>query len=94
MRAMLVELLLLGEEKPQVVAFGLEEECGYFAPAFRFPNEGVDPFIPARTASFTEIGDMDVTQRLRDETTAAYVQVRTIRSMLDDIICEVEKAGR
>lgn len=94
MRSMLVELLLLGEDRPQVVAFGLDEECGYYAPAFRFPNEEADPFIPARTASLTEIGDVDVTQRLRDETTAAYAQVSTIRSMLDDIISETEKAGR
>ena len=76
------------------MAFGLEEECGYYAPAFWFPNEEADLFIPARTASLTEIEDVDVTQRLRDETTAAYAQFSTIRSMLGDIICEAEKVGR
>ena len=35
MHAMFAELLLLGEDRPQVLAFGLEEEEGYFAPALR-----------------------------------------------------------
>lgn len=91
MRSILAELLLLGEESPQVAAFGLEEEVGYYAPAFRLPTDGADPFVPARTASFTEIGDVDVPQRLREEAAAAHAQVDTVRSMLRDIIQEAER---
>ncbi|MBO9628196.1 MAG: hypothetical protein J7516_02040 [Shinella sp.] len=46
MQAMFLDLLQLGEDRPQVLAFGLEEE-GYFAPALRRPTDGPDPFIPA-----------------------------------------------
>lgn len=94
MQAMLVELLLLGEDRPQVLAFGLEEEEGYFAPALRFPSEGPDPFIAARTASFTEIGTGDLDARLRQETAAAHRQVETVRSMLGDIATEAERTEK
>lgn len=91
MQAMFVELLLLGENHPQVSAFGLEEEEGYFAPALRRPSDGPDPFIPARTASFTERGAGDLEMRLQQEAAAAYRQVETIRAMLDDIATEAER---
>jgi sugar phosphate isomerase/epimerase len=94
MRAMLVELLLLGDDKPQVLAFGLEEEEDYFAPALRWPGQGPDPFIAARTESFTEIGSSNLEQRLKQEAAAAAEQVRTIRSMLDDISTEARRHGR
>lgn len=88
---MLTELLLLGEERPQVLAFGLEEEEGYFAPALRFPSEEADPFIPARSASFTDIGPGDLTARLRQEADAADRQVETVRAVLEDIATEAER---
>lgn len=91
MQAMFVDLLLLGEDRPQVLAFGLEEEEGYFAPALRRPSDGPDPFIPARTASFTDLGQGDLAVRLRREATAAHRQVQTIRTMLDDIAQEAER---
>lgn len=91
MLAMLVELLLLGCDKPQVLAFGLEEEEGYFAPALRFADEARDPFIPARTASFTTIGAGDQEARLRQEVAAAHRQVETVRSLLQKIITQAEK---
>lgn len=91
MQAMFVDLLLLGEDRPQVLAFGLEEEEGYFAPALRRPSDGPDPFIPARTASFTDLGPSDLTVRLSRETAAAHRQVETIRTMLDDIAREAER---
>ncbi|GAA4117575.1 sugar phosphate isomerase/epimerase [Aminobacter aganoensis] len=91
MHAMLVELLLLGEDRPQVLAFGLEEEEGYFAPALRFAAEGSDPFIPARSASFTELGTDDLPARLRQEAQAARRQVETVRAMLDEIAAEAER---
>ncbi|WP_429126920.1 TIM barrel protein [Ensifer sp. 4252] len=89
--AMFVELLLLGEDRPQVLAFGLEEEEGYFAPALRFPSEEADPFIPARSASFTNIGSGDLAVRLRQEVAAAHRQVETVRGMLNEIAAEAER---
>lgn len=94
MRAMLVDLLLLGMDRPQVVAFGLEEEEGYFAPALRFAAEELDPFIAARPASFTDIGTGDPATRLEQEAAAARRQVETIRAMLDEIATEAERTKR
>lgn len=91
MLAMLVELLLLGGDRPQVLAFGLEEEEGYFAPALRFASEAGDPFIPARSPSFTTIGTGNQETRLRQEIAAAHRQVETIRSLLQKIITQAEK---
>ncbi|KAB2884746.1 MAG: TIM barrel protein [Albidovulum sp.] len=85
MRALLVELLLLGADAPRIRAFGLEEEEDYFAPALRFPDEVSDPFIPARSASFTDPGDGDLTYRLRREQVAAERQLVVVRGMLDEI---------
>jgi sugar phosphate isomerase/epimerase len=86
-----VDLLLLGDDRPQVLAFGLEEEEGYFAAALRRPSDEPDPFIPARTASFTNLGPGDLTASLSREAAAAHRQVETIRTMLDDI---AQEAGR
>lgn len=91
MQAMFVDLLLLGQDRPQVLAFGLEEEEGYFAPALRRPSDGPDPFIPARTASFTDIGPGNIEVRLSREAAAARRQVETIRTMLEDIAHEAER---
>jgi sugar phosphate isomerase/epimerase len=85
MRALLVELLLLGADAPQIRAFGLEEEEDYFAPALRFPDEPSDPYISARSASFTDPGDGDLTNRLRREQEAAERQLAVVRGMLDEI---------
>ena len=91
MLAMLVELLLLGGDKPQVLALGLEEEEGYFAPALRFASEARDPFIPARSPSFTMIGTGDQEARLRQEATAARRQVDIVRILLQRITTQAEK---
>ena len=52
---MLFELLMLGEDEPQVIALALEQENLYYAPAFRHAGEGEDPFIPYRDLSTTGI---------------------------------------
>jgi len=52
---MLFELLMLGEDEPQVIALALEQENLYYAPAFRHAGEGADPFIPYRDLSTTGI---------------------------------------
>ncbi|MET2828916.1 sugar phosphate isomerase/epimerase family protein [Mesorhizobium shangrilense] len=94
MHAMLVELLLLGQDEAQVLAFGLEEEEGYFAPALRWPGQGPDPFIAARTPSFTEIGSSNLHERLKQEAAAAAAQVRTIKSMLHEIAAEARRRNQ
>lgn len=91
MQAMFVDLLLLGEEQPQVLAFGLEEEEGYFAPALRFAAEESDPFIPSRSASFTDLGTYELAPRLQQEADDAHRQVETVRVMLDEIVTEAER---
>ena len=91
LEAMFLHLLLLGDDRPQVLAFGLEEEEGYFAPALRFPSDGPDPFIPARLASFTEVGSGDLEARLRQEAAAARRQVETVRTLLREIATEAER---
>ncbi|NRA85999.1 MAG: hypothetical protein HRU28_01115, partial [Rhizobiales bacterium] len=75
-------LLLLGKETPQVTAFALEEEVGYEAPAMRFPDEPSDPFIPFRTASFTQIDMSNLAESLEREQMDAINQVKTVRNYL------------
>ncbi|MFE7329605.1 sugar phosphate isomerase/epimerase family protein [Streptomyces sp. NPDC057565] len=50
---MLFDLLMLGDDEPQVITFALEQENLYYAPAFRHHSEGDDPFIPYRELSTT-----------------------------------------
>ncbi|MFV0408672.1 MAG: sugar phosphate isomerase/epimerase family protein [Paracoccus sp. (in: a-proteobacteria)] len=52
---MLFELLMLGDAFPQVIAFALEQENHYAAPAFRQSDEEADPFIPYRDMSDTDL---------------------------------------
>ncbi|MEI2301996.1 sugar phosphate isomerase/epimerase family protein [Ensifer sp. MJa1] len=91
LHAMFVDLLLLGQDRPQVLSFGLEEEEGYFAPALRFPSEEPDPFIAARSASYTDIGTVDLGARLRQEAIAAHRQLEFVRALLDEIVTEAER---
>lgn len=91
MRALMTALLLLGDERAQVTAFGLEEEDGYFAPALRFPGGDPDPFIAARPPSVTDPGPGDLQRRLTREAGAARAQVATVRAMLRDIATEAGK---
>lgn len=83
--AMLVELLLLGQDAPQVTAFALEEEEDYLAPAFRFPDEGPNPVIPPRGPSETDPGAEPLPQRLARERAAALAQLTHIRDLLRQI---------
>lgn len=93
--AMLTELLLLGAGTPQVLAFGLEEEEGYYAPALRRPDDGPDPFIAARSESFTDPGPGELSARLSRERAAARAQIATVRTMLEEIARAAEAtAGR
>lgn len=50
---LLYELLMLGDQEPQVICFALEQEVDYYAPPFRRRAEGPDPVISYREPSDT-----------------------------------------
>jgi sugar phosphate isomerase/epimerase len=82
---MLYELLMLGETSPQVVAFCLEQENHYYAPAFRYDNEDADPFIPYRDMSQTDVPTgMSMEQVMRDEERWAVDQITYVRRLLQE----------
>ena len=80
---LLLELLLLGDEEAQVVAYGLEEEVGFYAPPLRVADEPDDPEIPHREASLTEVdADADIDQILAKERQDALDQLNHITNLL------------
>ncbi|MGL4860316.1 MAG: sugar phosphate isomerase/epimerase family protein [Enterobacteriaceae bacterium] len=80
---MLFELLMLGEQQPQVIAFILEQENHYYAPMFRSQNEADDPFIPYRTMSETGLPEGFTMARMLDEEPQwAINQIRYVRHLL------------
>ena len=83
---MLLELLLLGDKAPQVVAFILEQENHYVAPAFRQIDEAADPFIPYREMSETPLPQgYSLERMLADEHRWANNQVRYVRGLLAEL---------
>jgi sugar phosphate isomerase/epimerase len=83
---MLYELLMLGERAPQVIAFILEQENHYIAPAFRQSDEAQDPFIPYREMSETALPPGYTAQRMAaDEWRWANNQVRYVRGLLGEL---------
>src|SRR5262249_48714780 len=52
---MLHDLLMLGDDKLQVICFALEQEVDYYAPAFRRAHEPADPLIQYREPSETPV---------------------------------------
>ena len=80
---LLFRLLMLGEAQPQVRAFALEEEVDYFAPAFRFPDEGPDPLIPHRPPSETAVPEgAALAERLAREYRDAVEQIAFVRDIM------------
>lgn len=84
-KQLLTRLICLGDERPQVVAYGLEEEVDYYAPAFRFDDEGDNPWIPWRQMSETPLPKAQLAERLVQERNDALKQISFVRSMLDEI---------
>ncbi|WP_449429913.1 sugar phosphate isomerase/epimerase family protein [Pseudomonas putida] len=83
---MLFELLLLGEQAPQVIAFILEQENHYVAPAFRQTDEPADPFIEYREMSETALpAGFSAERMMADEHVWANNQVRYVRGLLDEL---------
>ena len=83
---MLFELLMLGEAAPQVIAFILEQENHYVAPAFRQSTEAADPFIAYREMSETPLPNgYSLERMLADEHRWANNQVAYVRSLLAEL---------
>jgi hypothetical protein len=79
---LLYELLLLGKT-PQVIAFAMEQEVGYYAPPFRRAHEAENPEIAFRHPSETPLDDARPLERqLRDERRFAQAQVRVNRDLI------------
>ncbi len=79
---MLYELLMLGETKPQVICFALEQEVDYYAPAYRRADEGENPFIPYKDPSQTPYNETDADRILLNERRWASSQVNFVKRRL------------
>ncbi|MGB7799874.1 sugar phosphate isomerase/epimerase family protein [Buttiauxella sp.] len=84
-KELLLQLICLGENKPQVTAFGLEEEVDYYAPAFRFTNEGSNPWIPLREMSETPLPTSGLEERLNKEMADAMNQIQHVRNIVAEL---------
>ena len=82
---MLFELLMLGDVKPQVICFVLEQEVNYYSPAYRHHDEGEDPFIPYKDPSETPFNTEDADRILLNERRWANNQVNFIRNLLAEM---------
>lgn len=79
------KLICLGDEKPQVISFGLEEEVDYYAPAFRFDDEGDNPWIPYRGASETPMPTEGLDERLEKEFNDAMNQLKFVQNIANQL---------
>ncbi|WP_114986734.1 sugar phosphate isomerase/epimerase family protein [Pragia fontium] len=84
-KQLLTKLICLGDEQPQVISYGLEEEVDYYAPAFRFTGEDDNPWIPWREMSETPLPTEKLAQRLAQEREDALKQIDFVRSTLQEI---------
>lgn len=83
---LLFELLMLGDTSPQVIAFILEQENHYVAPAFRQTLEAADPFIAYREMSDTPLPEgYSLARMLADEHRWANNQVAYVRGVLAEL---------
>ena len=80
---MLYDLLMLGEDKPQVICLALEQEVDYYAPAFRRAGEPPDPVIQYREPSDTPVDRTKSRERLlSDERRWAVQQIGWNRDLV------------
>jgi sugar phosphate isomerase/epimerase len=84
-KELLLKLICLGDSKPQVISFGLEEEVDYYAPAFRFTNEDKNPWIPLREMSETPLPTSGLEERLNKEINDALNQINHVRNILVEL---------
>ena len=92
---MLFKLLMLGESRPQVGVFSLEQQVGYYAPPYRFKNEPSDPVIPKRKPSKTELcPKLTLGENLDLELQNAYHQVAFVNKTLEALTSLASKKLR
>ncbi|MFD3450399.1 sugar phosphate isomerase/epimerase family protein [Microbacteriaceae bacterium 4G12] len=87
------ELLMLGDDKPQVKTYCLEQENHYVAPPFRSKDEGENPFIKFRNMSETPVPEgMTLEKMLNSEPVWAYNQLKYFRKVLTkfEVLCELK----
>lgn len=84
-KELLFQLVCLGENKPQVIAYGLEEEVDYYAPPFRFHHEDNNPWIPWREMSETPLPNKELDVRLEKEFNDALNQIAYVRNILQKL---------
>lgn len=84
-KELLFQLVCLGEDKPQVIAYGLEEEVDYYAPPFRFQHEDNNPWIPWREMSETPLPSKELDVRLEKEFNDALNQITYVRNILQKL---------
>lgn len=84
-KELLFQLVCLGEDKPQVIAYGLEEEVDYYAPPFRFQHEDNNPWIPWREMSETPLPNKELDVRLEKEFNDALNQIAYVRNILQKL---------
>ncbi len=90
---MLFDLLMLGEEIPQIKTFSLEQEIGYYSPVFRQKGEADDPIIPERGPSETSLNrDVPLKDSLLMEIKNSCDQIRFVRNLLEKLktIAEIQ----
>lgn len=90
-KELLKQLICLGNDKPQIESFGLEEEVDYYAPAFRFDDEGDNPWIPYRGASETPMPIEGLDARLEKEIKDAMNQISFIRNIVQELKEEAKR---
>ena len=84
-KELLFQLICLGENNPQVMAYGLEEEVDYYAPPFRFKGEDNNPWIPWRQMSETPLPKENLDARLEKEFNDALNQIHYVRNILNEL---------
>ena len=90
---MLFDLLMLGDQEPQVKTFSLEQVVGYYAPAYRLKDEGPDPEIPERGPSETFLDkNIPLRDSLLREKRSSCNQIRFVRNLLEQLktIAEIQ----
>nr|WP_314266815.1 TIM barrel protein [uncultured Moellerella sp.] len=90
-KELLKRLICLGDNEPQVKSFGLEEEVDYYAPAFRFSDEGDNPWIPYRGASETPMPESNLDARLEKEVTDAMNQLNFVKATVAELKLEAQQ---
>ena len=70
---------MMGKKKPRVICFALEQEVNYYAPAYRYADEGENPFIPYKDPSQTPFDKADADRILLNERRWANNQANFVR---------------